>query len=270
MRISKFLAGVGIASRRESEKLILAKRIKVNGKIVSNFSYQVSHEDRVLFDDKPVPKIQKPRIWKYYKPTGLITTTKDDKNRPTVFANLPKHLPKVVSVGRLDINSEGLLILTNNGDLKRFLELPANGFKRTYRVRVRGTPTEEKLTPLLQGISIDGDKFSPMDITIDTVNKSNAWLTISLKEGKNREIRRALNHVHLEVNRLLRISYGSINLIPLRKNEVQEINLMTFVDDLLQLGFKQKDLPFELPITPRLATRKSKPKRIPKRIKRHG
>ncbi|MYG09254.1 MAG: rRNA pseudouridine synthase, partial [Rhodobacteraceae bacterium] len=157
MRIAKYLAGAGIASRRESEKLVLEGRIKVNGKIVNNLALQISPNDRILFDDNPVPKIQKPRIWKYYKPVGLITSTHDEKNRPTVFSNLPPNLPKVISVGRLDINSEGLLLLTNNGDLKRFLELPANGFERTYRVRILGKPTEKRLEPLTKGLTIGKD-----------------------------------------------------------------------------------------------------------------
>ena len=257
MRIAKYLAGAGIASRRESEKLILKGRVKLNGKVVSNLALQISPGDHVVFDDRPVPKIQRPRIWKYFKPNGVITSTKDEKNRPTVFAKLPPNLPKVISVGRLDINSEGLLLLTNNGDLKRFLELPSNGFERTYRVRVLGRPTEQRLKPLVQGVTIGKDKFVPMTISIDSINKANSWLTITLKEGKNREIRRTLKYVGLEVNRLLRISYGPISLTPLRKNEVQEINFKSFTEDLLRLGFNESDFPFEIP------TKTHKPK-LPK------
>lgn len=250
MRIAKYLAGAGIASRRESEKLILEGRVKVDGKVVTNLALQISTGDRVFFDDKPVPKIQQARIWKYYKPIGVITSTKDEKNRPTVFANLPANLPMVFSVGRLDINSEGLLLLTNNGELKRFLELPTNGFDRTYRVRVRGKPTENRLAPLTKGIKVGNDHFSPMTVSIDIVNKSNSWLTITLKEGKNREIRRALNYVGLEVNRLIRISYGPLSLASLGKNEVQEINFKSFIGELLQMGYKESDLPFFTPKKP--------------------
>ncbi|MCY4101032.1 MAG: pseudouridine synthase [Rhodobacteraceae bacterium] len=246
MRIAKYLAGAGIASRRESEKLVLEGRIKVNGKIVNNLALQISPNDRILFDDNPVPKIQKPRIWKYYKPVGLITSTHDEKNRPTVFSNLPPNLPKVISVGRLDINSEGLLLLTNNGDLKRFLELPANGFERTYRVRILGKPTEKRLEPLTKGLTIGKDVFAPMTISIDATNKANSWLTITLREGKNREIRRALNYVGLEVNRLIRTSYGPVNLAPLSRNGVQEINFKAFASDLLKLGYTESELPFKI------------------------
>ena len=260
MRIAKFLAGAGIASRRESEKLILEGRIKVADKIVTNLALQVSTGDRVLFDDKPVPRIQKARIWKYNKPNGVITSTRDDKDRPTVFANLPPNMPMVSSVGRLDINSEGLLLLTNNGDLKRFLELPSNGFARTYRARVRGTPTEKRLAPLAKGIKLGKDYFSPMTISIDTVQKSNSWLTITLNEGKNREIRRALNYVGLEVNRLIRISFGPLSLSTLGKNEVQEINFMSFIGELLQMGFKESDLPFISQVKPRKPNLQHKPR----------
>ncbi len=268
MRIAKYLAGAGIASRRESEKLIMEGRVKANGIVVTNLAQQISTGDRVLFDDKPVPKIQKARIWKYYKPNGVITSTKDDKDRPTVFANLPANLPKVISVGRLDINSEGLLLLTNNGDLKRFLELPANSFDRTYRVRVRGKPTENRLAPLSKGITVGKDKFMPMAISIDTVSKSNSWLTITLKEGKNREVRRALNYVGLEVNRLIRISYGPLSLSTLGKNEVQEINFKSFIGELLQMGFKESDLPFISQEKPRKPKLPHKPRAKPNNRRR--
>ena len=172
------------------------------------------------------------KVWRYHKPLNLITSTKDEKGRTTVFETLPNHMRKVMSIGRLDINSEGLLLLTNDGQLKRNLELPSTGWLRKYRVRVRGHPNEELLKPLKLGMRVGGEHFKPMDIMIDKQQSANAWLTIGIREGKNREIRRALENVGLSVNRLIRISYGPFKLLDLKPGEVAEIKKQVIKDQI--------------------------------------
>ena len=231
-RIAKVIARAGMASRRGAEKLISEGRVKVNGEIILSPALNLSPSDRVLIDNKVLPSAQTTRLWRYNKPVGLVTSEKDEKNRKVVFDNLPKNLPRVMSIGRLDLNSEGLLLLTNDGDLKRKLELPSTGWSRKYRVRINGKPSQENLEPLRSGITLNGEEFKPMTILIDRQQGANAWLTITLKEGKNREIRRALNEIGFKVSRLIRISYGPFKLDQLKSNEVEEIKRGVLRDQL--------------------------------------
>ena len=224
-RIAKIIARAGLASRRESEKLILDGRVKVNGKTINSPALNLTKNDIIEVDGKLLLPPEQTRLWIYNKPVGLVSTSKDEKNRPTIFDNLPKELPRVVSIGRLDLNSEGLLLLTNDGELKRRLELPSTGWLRRYRVRVKGKLRESMLEPLRHGIFVEGTHFKPMDISFDRQTGANAWLSIGLREGKNREIRKALRFVGLSVNRLLRISFGDFELGTLKKGEVQEVRL---------------------------------------------
>ena len=231
-RIAKVIARAGLASRRGAEKLISEGRVKVNGEIILSPALNLSQSDRVLVDNKVLPSAQTTRLWRYNKPVGLVTSEKDEKNRKVVFDNLPKNLPRVMSIGRLDLNSEGLLLLTNDGDLKRKLELPSTGWSRKYRVRINGNPSQENLEPLRTGITLNNEKFKPMTILIDRQQGANAWLTITLKEGRNREIRRALNEIGFKVSRLIRISYGPFKLDQLKPNEVEEIKRGVLRDQL--------------------------------------
>ncbi|MEM9437244.1 MAG: pseudouridine synthase [Pseudomonadota bacterium] len=248
-RIAKVIARAGVASRRGAEEMIMAGRVSVNGHLLRSPALNVTDKDKITVDGQPIAEPDPPRLWLYHKPAGLVTTERDEKGRDTVFANLPEHLPRVMSVGRLDLNSEGLLLLTNDGALKRKLELPSTGWLRRYRVRVNGAPKEETLEPLRRGLEIEGERFQPMEVTIDRQQGANAWLTISLREGKNREIRRAAEHVGLTVNRLIRVSYGPFQLRELKAGEVEEVRQRVLAD---QMGWSTK---------PKLKPRKRRPKR---------
>jgi 23S rRNA pseudouridine2605 synthase len=231
-RIAKRLSRAGVASRREAERMIEAGRVSVNGKVIDSPALNVGPSDKIIVDGTPLREAQRPRLWLYHKPTGLVTTEKDEKGRQTVFDALPETLPRVMSVGRLDLNSEGLLLLTNDGGLKRKLELPSTGWLRKYRVRVKGTPTEAMLEPLRRGLVIEGERFQGMEASLDRQQGANAWLTVGLREGRNREIRRAMTEVGLEVNRLIRVSYGPFRLGTLKPGEVEEIKPRVLFDQL--------------------------------------
>ncbi|RJL02347.1 pseudouridine synthase [Paracoccus aestuarii] len=231
-RIAKVIARAGLASRREAERLIIEGRVSVNGTRIDSPALDVSPRDRITVDGKKLDDPQETRLWLYYKPLGLITSESDEKGRQTVFDALPRDLPRVMTVGRLDLNSEGLLLLTNDGELKRRLELPSTGWLRRYRVRVNGTPSDMTFDPLRRGVTIEGEDFAPMEIKLDSQQGANAWLTVGIREGKNREIRRAMAHVGLQVNRLIRIGYGPFKLTGMDKNEVVEIKRKVMRDQL--------------------------------------
>ncbi len=231
-RIAKVLARAGIASRREAERMIEAGRVSVNGKKIDRPALNVTPKDKITVDGKPVSEPDPARLWLYHKPTGLVTTTRDEKGRKTIFDDLPQELPRVMSVGRLDMNSEGLLLLTNDGGIKRKLELPSTGWLRKYRVRINGRPKDEDFAPLRQGLVIGGEKFQPMTVTLDRQQGANAWITVGLREGKNREIRRAIEDIGFTVNRLLRVSYGPFQLGDLKPGAVEEVRRRVMRDQL--------------------------------------
>ena len=222
-RLAKFIARSGVCSRRAAEELIAQKRITVTGETVDSPAFNVEGNEKILLDGEKLPAVESTRLWLYYKPTGLLTTHKDTSNRPTVFDNLPAGLPRVISVGRLDLNSEGLLLLTNNGELSRTLELPQNGWSRRYKVKVHGRVSQAKIDSLADGVTVDGVAYGPVKILLGETQGTNTWLTITLQEGKNREIRRLMKYIGLEVARLIRLSYGPFQLGSLKKGEVREV-----------------------------------------------
>ncbi len=247
-RIAKVLSRAGVASRREAERMIELGEVSVNGKVITSPALNVTAADRISVRGEPVGAPEPPRLWLYYKPEGLVTSTSDEKGRDTVFDHLPEDMPRVMSIGRLDLNSEGLLLLTNDGELKRRLELPSTGWLRKYRVRVKGNPTEPEIEPLRRGITVDGERFQGMEVKIDRHQGANAWLTIGLREGRNREIRRAMDYIGLTVNRLIRTSYGPFRLNELQPGQVEEVRPKVLRE---QLGLSDT----EVPSTPRAARR---------------
>lgn len=222
-RIAKRLARAGLCSRREAERWIAEGRVTVDGKVLATPAVVVTEESRISVDGKPLPDADRARLWRYHKRAGLVTTHKDPQGRPTVFEKLPEDMPRVISVGRLDLNSEGLLLLTNDGELARRLELPSNAWVRRYRVRVHGTPEIERLAALEKGITIDGVKYGPIKAQLDRQQGSNAWLTVSIHEGKNREIRRVMEHLGWTVTRLIRVAYGPFQLGNLPEGAAEEV-----------------------------------------------
>ena len=231
-RLSKKIARSGFSSRREAEKYIESGRVKVNGVIIKELSFQVGISDQIHIDGRRINKEGKTRLWKFHKPKGLITSHKDEKSRQTIFQILPKNLPRLITVGRLDLNSEGLLLLTNDGDLKRKLELPSSKIVRSYRVRAKGVANENKLSRLRQGITVDGIRYRPMELNIIKQNTSNVWLSVRLTEGKNREIRLSFQAIGLQVNKLIRTSFGPITLGKLDKGQIEEVELNSFSEIL--------------------------------------
>jgi 23S rRNA pseudouridine2605 synthase len=222
-RIAKVIARAGLASRREAEAWIAAGRVAVNGKAIGSAALNVRQEDRISVDGRPLPTRERTRLFLYHKPRGLLTTHRDARGRPTIFANLPKQLPRLISVGRLDLNTEGLLLLTNDGGLARVLELPSTGWLRRYRVRAHGRVSAEQLAALRQGISVGGVRYGPIEASIDRVQASNLWLTFAIREGKNREVKNVLGHLGLAVNRLIRVSFGPFQLGDLAPGEIEEV-----------------------------------------------
>ena len=223
MRIAKLIARSGLCSRRDAEDLIKQGRITINGNVITSPAVNVEGNEKILVDGEKLPKTDKTRLWIYHKPSGLVTSHKDEKNRPTVFDYLPSGMPRVISVGRLDLNSEGLLLLTNNGELSRRLELPANAWVRRYKVRVYGEIKPERLQSLQNGVIVDGVEYGAIKVEIESKQGANSWLIVSLSEGKNREVRKVMKHIGLEVSRLIRLSYGPFQLGNLKKGEVREI-----------------------------------------------
>jgi 23S rRNA pseudouridine2605 synthase len=231
-RIAKVMARAGLASRREAEAWIAAGRVAVNGAAIASPALNVTARDRITVDGQPLPRRARTRLFLHNKPRGLVTTHSDPQGRDTIFRALPKHLPRLISIGRLDINTEGLLLLTNDGGLARVLELPATGWLRRYRVRALGRVTQEALDGLAQGVTIGGVRYGPIEATLDREQGANVWLTFAIKEGKNREVRKVLEHLGLKVNRLIRLSYGPFELGDLDDGAVAEVETAELRDTL--------------------------------------
>jgi 23S rRNA pseudouridine2605 synthase len=222
-RVAKRIARSGFCSRRDAERLITAGRVAVDGEVLQTPAITVTAANLVTVDGEPLPALEQPRLFRYHKPAGILTAARDPEGRPTIYDRLPEGLPRLMPIGRLDMGSEGLLLLTNDGGLKRRLELPATGWLRRYRVRVHGRIDEARLAALEQGIEIDGFQYGPIQAALDRVQGSNAWLTVALREGKNREIRRVLEHFGWPVNRLIRLSFGPFQLGHLAAGALEEV-----------------------------------------------
>ena len=259
-RIAKVIARSGLCSRREAEALIEDRRVSVNGAVIDSAALDILPTDKVLVDGKPLAAREPPRLWRYHKPKGRVTTHKDPEGRPTVFEALPENLPRLISVGRLDFNTEGLLLLTNDGDLARHLELPSTGWTRRYRVRAYGQVSEEQLKELADGTTIDKMNYGPVEATLEREQGDNVWIAISIREGKNREVRRIMEHLGLTVNRLIRVSFGPFMLGELETGQIEEVRVAVLKDQLgprltRQLGVRREPLREER----RLAPTRSKP-----------
>jgi 23S rRNA pseudouridine2605 synthase len=232
MRIAKALARAGLCSRREAERWIEQGRVSVNGETLNSPARDVTPRDKILVDGNPLPSPEPPRLWRYHKPKGLVTTHRDPQGRPTVFDALPAGLPRVISIGRLDFNTEGLLLLTNDGALARHLELPATGWLRRYRVRAHGTVTQDALDKLKDGIELAGIRYGPIEAILEKPQGTNVWLVIGLREGKNREVRTILEHLGLIVNRLIRVSFGPFQLLDLAPGTVEPVKRRVLIEQL--------------------------------------
>lgn len=222
-RIAKVLARAGICSRRDAERLIAAGRVSLDGRVLTTPAIKVAPGARIEVDGVRVRQPEPTRLWRYHKPAGLVTTHRDEKGRPTVFERLPQDLPRVVSVGRLDVNSEGLLLLTNDGELARKLEHPGQAWLRRYRVRLFGKVAQADLDGLAKGVTVDGVKYGPVEAKLDRAKGIYSWATIALREGKNREIKKLMEHLGLRVARLIRVSFGPFHLGQLKPGQVDEI-----------------------------------------------
>lgn len=232
MRIAKAMARAGLCSRREAERWIADGRVSVNGRVLKTPAFDVATSDKVLVDGKPLPTTDIPRLWRYHKPKGLVTTHSDPQGRETVFSKLPPELPRVVSIGRLDVTTEGLLLLTNDGGLARHMELPSTGWLRRYRVRAKGRVSPDELAKLASGVTVDGVVYGPVEASIDSVQGANMWLTIAIREGKNREVRNILAYLGLTVNRLIRVSFGPFQLLDLTPGAVEQVKRRTLIEQL--------------------------------------
>ena len=236
-RIAKVIARAGVCSRRDAEKLIAEGRVALNGEKVTTPAVRIGEHDVIAIDGRPLDEPEPARLWRYHKPSGLVTTHRDPQGRPTVFANLPPHMPRVVSVGRLDFNSEGLLLLTNDGDLARKLEMPAAGWIRRYRVRIFGKVSQADLDRLAEGVVIDGVKYGPIVADLERSKGMYSWAAVSLKEGKNREVKRVMEWLGLKVARLIRVQFGPFHLGQLAEGAVEEIGARVWRQ---QLGIGRK------------------------------
>jgi 23S rRNA pseudouridine2605 synthase len=263
-RIAKVIARAGLASRREAEAWIAAGRVRVNGAPISSPALNVTAADRITIDGQPLPQAERARLFLHHKPRGLVTTHSDPQGRPTIFSELPKNLPRLISIGRLDLNTEGLLLLTNDGELARALELPQTAWLRRYRVRALGRITQERLDTLAKGVTVKGMRYGAVEATLDREQGANVWLTIGIREGKNREVRNVLEHLGLKVNRLIRVQFGPFELGEMERGAVQEVPVETMRE---ALGDLAKDFDLEGPVLERQAPRKHR-RAPPERIER--
>src|SRR6476659_482929 len=247
-RIAKVIARVGLTSRREAEAWIAAGRVAVNGAVISSPALNVTSADRIVVDGAPLRARERTRLFLYHKPRGLVTTHSDPEGRDTIFRALPRNLPRLISVGRLDINTEGLLLLTNDGGLARVLELPATGWLRRYRVRALGRVTQERLDRLRHGVTVEGMRYGAIEATLDREQGANVWLTFAIREGKNREVRKVLESLGLKVNRLIRVSYGPFDLGAIADGAVAEIETEELRKILGPEIAKQAEADFESPL----------------------
>jgi 23S rRNA pseudouridine2605 synthase len=260
-RIAKVIARAGLASRREAEQWIVEGRVSVNGAVIASPALNVTTADRIAVDGKALPQRERTRLFLFHKPRGLVTTHVDPQERPTIFSALPANLPRLISVGRLDINTEGLLLLTNDGGLARVLELPETAWLRRYRVRAHGRVLQPALDALRDGVEIDGIKYGAIEAKIDREQGANVWITFAIREGKNREVRNVLRHLDLQVNRLIRVSFGPFQLGELAEGGVEEIKTRTLRDQLGERIAADAHVDFSAPIL----ERDEKPVRTPPR-----
>lgn len=246
-RIAKVLSRAGLASRRDAEEMVTQGRVAVNGRIINSPALDITSNDAVTVDGKPLPERERTRLFLYHKPRGLMTTHDDPEGRPTVFDNLPEGLPRLISIGRLDFNTEGLLLLTNDGGLARTLELPDTGWLRRYRVRAHGEVTQAQLDELKNGVEIEGVKYGPIEATLERDQGANVWLVFAIREGKNREVRNVCAHLGLEVNRLIRVSYGPFQLGEVPEGQVEEIKSRVLRDQLGDKVIEKSGAQFDVP-----------------------
>ena len=248
-RIAKVIARAGLASRREAEAWIAVGRVAVNGTVIASPAVNVTPKDRITVDSAALPTRERTRLFLYHKPRGLVTTHADPQGRPTIFAALPKHLPRLISVGRLDTNTEGLLLLTNDGGLARALELPATGWLRRYRVRAHGRVMQDQLDGLRQGVTIDGIRYGAIDASLDRQQGTNVWLTFAIREGKNREVKNVLGHLGLKVARLIRVSFGPFQLGELPAGGIEEVKTRHLREQLGERLATAAGADFAAPVT---------------------
>jgi 23S rRNA pseudouridine2605 synthase len=283
-RIAKVIARAGLASRREAEAWIAAGRVAVNGARITSPALNVSPGDKIVVDGRPLPGAERTRLFLYHKPRGLVTTSSDPQGRPTIFGALPKHLPRLISIGRLDLTTEGLLLLTNDGGLARALELPATGWLRRYRVRAHGKVTQAQLDTLRDGVTVDGINYGPIEAVLDREQTSNVWITFGIREGKNREVRNVLRHLGLHVARLIRVSFGPFQLGEIAEGDAAEVPTRVLREQLGEKLTKLAGADFSAPVVarkpdvekpaaarprseakPRAGTKQDKPERRPGR-----
>src|SRR5919107_343169 len=247
-RIAKTIARAGLASRRDAEAMIAEGRVTLNGEVLTSPAVNVTAADKITVDGEPLPARERTRLWIFHKPRGVVTTARDPEGRPTVFEQLPEDLPRVVAVGRLDINTEGLLLLTNDGGLAKVIAHPETGWLRRYKARAHGDVTQADLDRLAGGVTIDGMEYGPVEARLDRVQGDNVWLTLGLREGKNREVKRILEHLGLQVNRLIRVSFGPFQLGDLEAGLVEEVRTKVLKEQLSQSLAAQAGVNFVNPV----------------------
>jgi 23S rRNA pseudouridine2605 synthase len=267
-RIAKVMARAGLCSRREAEGWITAGRVSVNGAKIASPALNITPSDKIVVDGKPLPGAERTRLFLYHKPGGLVTTSADPQGRPTIFDSLPKDLPRLISVGRLDLATEGLLLLTNDGGLARTLELPSTAWLRRYRVRAYGKVTQPQLDALRDGVTVEGIRYGPIDAQLDREQTSNVWITFAIREGKNREVRNVLRHLGLQVARLIRVSFGPFQLGDIAEGDIAEVPTRILRDQLGEKLTKAAGADFSAPIVEREQPRAAAARRPPADAKR--